>query len=92
MPMEKKVEFLRSKLTPAELEETLKRYNPDTDDLNQFFEPNHEDKQQNYNTTQMNSTDNRGWKLSTLGIVGAVLVGAAASSLFLVINYVECTE
>ena len=83
MPMEKKVEFLRSKLTPRELEETLKRLNPETDDLNQFFEPNSEEKQSTYNTPQRSSAD-RNWKFSTVGLVGAVLVGATASSLFLV--------
>lgn len=82
MPMEKKIEFLRSKLTPKELEETLKRLNPETDELNQFFEPNEEKPSPQQNT----SSENRQWKFSTVGLLGAVLVGATATSLFLVGN------
>ena len=82
MPMEKKIEFLRSKLTPKELEEALKRLNPENDDLNQFFEPNEEKPSPQQNT----SSENRQWKFSTVGLLGAVLVGATATSLFLVGN------
>ncbi len=81
--MEKKIEFLRSKLSPKELEETLKRLNPETDELNQFFEPNDEKP----NVVQQNtSSESKQWKFSTVGLLGAVLVGATATSLFLVGN------
>lgn len=38
MPFEKKLEFLKSKLTPKELEITIKRFN-EPDELSIFFDP-----------------------------------------------------
>lgn len=77
MSYEKKLEFLKTKLTPNEVEEVLKRAG-DSMDYNKFFEPASVSEQ------QVSSK----WNVKVISTVGAVIIGAVASAFFSVIFYV----
>lgn len=94
MPHEKKIEFLRVKMPPQELEEVLKRFQ-ESDDFSQFFESsqtNNSAPALQPQTTIMplqqtvKPIHESIWKFGWLGIVGAGILGAIGSAMFMV-NY-----
>ena len=75
MSYEKKIEFLKTKLTPQEVDEVLKR-SGDSLDYNKYFEPASAAEQ------QVSSK----WNIKILSTVGAVIIGAVVSAFFSVLS------
>lgn len=69
MSYEKKIEFLKTKLNPAELEEVLKRAG-DSLEFGKYFEPATVSEQQASNK----------WNFKVIAGVGAVIIGAITSA------------
>ena len=74
MPYEKKIEFLKSKLSPQEIEEVLKRAG-ESPEFSKFFEPS--------TATEQQATGK--WNVKILTGIGALIIGAVASAFFSVI-------
>jgi predicted nucleic acid-binding protein len=73
LPTEKKIEFLRSKLSPAELEEVIKKLSEA--DFDKYFEPA---------TVPEQEISNK-WNFKILGTIGAIIIGAVGSAFFTVV-------
>lgn len=71
MSLEKKLEFLKSKLTPAEYQEVVKRSN-ESQDFNKFFEPASVPEQQTHSK----------WNIKAVTAVGAVILGSIATAFY----------